>query len=100
MTNLVRRLLYYLKNLGEVRYPYAESPNGSENSIMEDEAEKQRVIWDAFGVDYKRELSELEEAKNIFLMQLNSGIMNDEMRKFIERVVRDEVKKVLRGRGV
>jgi hypothetical protein len=63
------------------------------------EAEKQDLIWRAFGVDYKREIMQLEEARERFLLQLKSNMMTDDMRDFIEQVVRDEVRRILKPKG-
>ena len=63
------------------------------------EAEKQDLIWRAFGVDYKREIMQLEEARDRFLLQLKSNMMTDDMRDFIEQVVRDEVRRILKPKG-
>jgi hypothetical protein len=63
------------------------------------EAEKQDLIWRAFGVDYKREIMQLEEARDRFLLQLKANMMTDDMRDFIEQVVRDEVRRILKPKG-
>ena len=56
------------------------------------EGEKQRMIWKAFGVDISDELKTLEEMKTKILAQINSGILTEEVKQFIEKVVKDEVK--------
>lgn len=106
MTSLVRRLLSHIGGWKKTRDPYVKSLNGkptfdwkTENHVVKNEAEKQQIIWKAFGVDYKRELSQLEEAKNRLLIQLNNSLVNDELKEFIEQIVREEVKKYLGGRG-
>lgn len=63
------------------------------------EAEKQDLIWRAFGVDYKREIMQLGEARDRFLLQLKANMMTDDMRDFIEQVVRDEVRRILKPKG-
>ena len=67
-------------------------PNPSFNS----EAEKQDLIWRAFGVDHSRELRRLGEARERFLLQLKSNLMTDDVKSLIENIVRDEVRRVLR----
>lgn len=59
------------------------------------EAEKQTLIWKAFGVDHSKEVKDLVEHRNRILMQVNSSLLMDEVRELIERVVREEVRRIL-----
>ncbi|MEM2293179.1 MAG: hypothetical protein QXX41_07885 [Nitrososphaerota archaeon] len=61
------------------------------------EAEKQWLIWNAFGVDHSKELDKLNESTSRTILQIKSGVLSEEMRNFIEDVIRDEVKKQLRA---
>ena len=63
------------------------------------EAEKQDLIWKAFGVDYSREINQLKEARERFLFQLKTNLMTDDVKSLIEDIVRDEVRRVLRKVG-
>jgi hypothetical protein len=67
-------------------------------TFFESEAEKQSMIWKAFGVDCAREMEQLREASDTFMLRLKSGIMTDDVKEFIEEVVRGEVWRIL-GRG-
>jgi hypothetical protein len=69
------------------------------NSGFISEAEKQDLIWKAFGVDYSREINQLKEAREHFLIQLKANMMTDDVRNFIEQVVRDEVRRILKPKG-
>jgi len=73
-----------------------DDPSSSVRCEFGGEAEKQDLIWKAFGVDYTREISQLKEARERFLLQLKTNLVSDDMRDFIERVVRDEVRRILK----
>jgi DNA gyrase/topoisomerase IV subunit B len=60
------------------------------------EAEKQDLIWKAFGVDYSREINQLKEARERFLSQLKTNLMTDDVKSLIEDIVRDEVRRILK----
>jgi Glu-tRNA(Gln) amidotransferase subunit E-like FAD-binding protein len=63
------------------------------------EAEKQDLIWKAFGVDYSREIKQLGEAREQFLLKLKSNLISDDVKEIIEEIVRDEVRRILRKTG-
>lgn len=59
------------------------------------EGRKQQIIWRAYGVDMSDELKALEEMKARILTQINRGILTEEVKQLIERVVKDEVRRIL-----
>jgi hypothetical protein len=63
------------------------------------EAEKQDLIWKAFGVDYSREINQLKEARERFLFQLKTNLMTDDVKSLIEDIVRDEVRRILKAKS-
>jgi hypothetical protein len=71
-------------------------PTKPVNPLFNFEAEKQDLIWRAFGVNYSHELRQLAEARERFLLQLKSNLMTDDVKDLIEDIVRDEVRRVLR----
>ena len=74
-------------------------PGKPVNPVFNFEAEKQDLIWKAFGVDHSRELRQLGEARERFLLQLKTNLMTDDVKNLIEDIVRDEVRRVLRKNG-
>jgi len=95
--NSLRKILFFIKPRLVKEVKVMESTSNISNLTLDSEWEKQSIIWSAFGVDYKRELQQLEEAKNAFLTQLNNSIVDDKLKDFIEQVIRDEVRRILKG---
>ena len=89
------RILTFFKSIKN-RKNHLDDPSSSVKCEFGGEAEKQDLIWKAFGVDYSREISQLRDAREHFLLQLKTNLMTDDMRDFIEKVVRDEVRRILK----
>jgi hypothetical protein len=90
------RIIGFFKSIKERKTNYLDDPIKSEFGC---EAEKQDLIWKAFGVDYTREIRQLEEARERFLLQLKTNLITDDVKSLIEDIVRDEVKRFLKKRG-
>ena len=96
---MIRRIFHSVKDKirsKKTLHLEQSTQKGELNPFDDYEGEKQALIWNAFGVDYSREIQQLVEARDAFLMQLNSSVMTDDLKEFIESVVRDEVKRILK----